>query len=336
MNRCLYLNKEHELFLKNEEIPKPKDGEAVVQIKANGICGSDIHFYQTGRLGLFRVEEPYVPGHEACGIVHTTGGGVTGLKAGDRVVIEPGIPCGVCDLCRAGRYNICRNLKFLSVPGINGTFCDYLTVPAHMLHLMPEGMSFELGALVEPLSVASHAVNRSGNVKGKTAVILGAGPIGLFLLQAYKASGGGKVIMIDIVEGRLNTALNLGADEAINGSKLDKTPEDMAEVVFETAGSAVTTAQMIPIAQKGGTIVQVGHPPNSVLLDIALMNQKELNYYGSLDYSGEFRTSIMWLSDKRVNGEAMISHRFDFSDAPEAFAFTAVHRETVIKTVITN
>lgn len=336
MNKCLYLNKEHQLFFVDNPIPVLGPKEVLVKIMSNGICGSDIHFYTEGRLGNFVIgDEPYVPGHEASGIVVAVGSEVANSHEGDRVVIEPGVPCGECELCREGRYNICSNLKFLSVPGINGTLCEYIAVPSNMVHIMPDEMTFEQGALVEPLSVASHAVNRAGNAKGKTAAIIGAGPIGLFLLQAFKASGGGKAIMLDIMDGRLEIAKKLGADEVINTLK-DGMPQNIANIVFETAGAVITTAAMPSIVKKGGIMVQVGHPPRPVELDVEEMQQKELTFLASLDYAGEFPTSILWLSDGRVNGEAMITSRFSFDKADEAFKYSATHRDITIKTIINN
>ena len=146
-NRRLYLNEKHELYLVTEDIPEPGEHEVLVQIKANGICGSDIHFYHEGRLGNFVVDRPYVPGHEASGVVVKNGPGAKRFKAGDRIVIEPGIPCGHCRMCKEGRYNLCPDVVFLSAPPIDGTFCDYVCVNEHFLFAMPEGLSFEAAAL---------------------------------------------------------------------------------------------------------------------------------------------------------------------------------------------
>ncbi|MCX7012021.1 MAG: alcohol dehydrogenase catalytic domain-containing protein [Candidatus Sumerlaeota bacterium] len=182
VNRKAYLDARHRVEVCREPVPTPGRGEALVAIKANGICGSDIHFYQEGRLGNFVVTRPYLPGHEASGEVVGVGAGVVGVSPGDRVVIEPGIPCGRCPRCRSGRYNLCPEVVFLSAPPVDGTFCDYLSIRADMLHKMPEGMSFEMGALAEPTAVAVHAVNRGAVRYGDTAAILGCGPIGLLTL----------------------------------------------------------------------------------------------------------------------------------------------------------
>ena len=214
MNRMAYLDSEHRIVIREEPIPEPGPGQVLVEVKANGICGSDIHFWREGRLGPFVVTCPYVPGHEAAGVVARLGEGTAGFSPCDRVVIEPGLPCGQCRYCRAGRYNLCRDVVFLSAPPVNGTFCDYLAVRSDALHLMPEQMSFEQGALVEPAAVGVHAVNRAGACGGRTAVILGCGPIGLMTLQAFKAAGGARAICVDRLPGRLQKALSLGGDAA--------------------------------------------------------------------------------------------------------------------------
>ena len=150
LNRMVYLDAEHRLTIREEPIPRPAPGQVLVQVKANGICGSDLHFWREGRLGNFVVTRPYVPGHEASGVVAEVGEGVAGFSAGQPVVIEPGIPCGRCVTCRAGRYNLCRDVVFLSAPPVNGTFCDYIAVRSDALHPMPKGMTFEQGANLSP------------------------------------------------------------------------------------------------------------------------------------------------------------------------------------------
>ncbi len=149
-NRMAYLDADHKFTLKEEPIPKPGPGQVLVQVKANGICGSDLHFWKEGRLGNYVVTRPYVPGHEASGVVAELGEGVGGFAAGDPVVIEPGIPCGRCRHCRDGRYNLCPDVVFLSAPPVNGTFCDFIAVRSDALHPLPAEMSFEQGALVAP------------------------------------------------------------------------------------------------------------------------------------------------------------------------------------------
>ena len=336
-NRCAYLDRNHKINIISEDMPEIGADQVLVNIVANGICGSDVHFYREGRLGNYVVEEPYIPGHECSGIICGVGGEAAGWKEGDRVVIEPGIPCGRCEMCRTGRYNQCRSVVFLSEPGTNGTFCDYVAVRYDAVYKIPDHLEMDIAALAEPAAVAVHAVNRCGGVAGKTGVILGAGPIGLLTIQAFKAAGGAKVIAADINEKRLQLAGRLGADEVIDLSRSDANLENLGECVIETAGSPKTTEQLYRIAKSAGVVVQVGWPKGNIVpMDIACFIEKELDYRAVNRYANAFPTALAWLADGRINGKMMITHRFDFEETEEAFRFTAANPSEVIKTIVSN
>jgi L-iditol 2-dehydrogenase len=336
-NRVAYVDAEHRITLKQEPAPEPGPGQVLVELKANGICGSDLHFWREGRLGNFVVTRPYVPGHEACGVVVALGDGARGFASGDRVVIEPGMPCGRCRYCRAGRYNLCPDVVFLSAPPVNGTFCDYLAIRADALHRLPEAMDFEQGALVEPAAVGVHAVNRAGPCAGKTALVLGCGPIGLVTLQAFKAAGGARVACVDRIPYRLEKALALGADTAHNADEDDALLACAADVVFETAGSAAATAAAVRYAAPGGRIVQVGWPESPLVsLNVADLMEKELEHVGVNRYANAFPTAMAWIADGRIRAAEMITHRFGLDDIVEAFHTAHEQREQVIKAVVLN
>lgn len=357
INRKAYLDSKHRLTIKYEEIPKPGNLDVVVKVEANGICGSDIHFYKEGKLGNFIVNQPYVPGHECSGTVVKTGTKVDSLSVGDIVTIEPGIPCGRCSFCRSGRYNLCMKVEFLSAPPVNGTFCDYICVPADMVYQIPKKISFEEAAMIEPTAVAVHAVNRARFRKGASAAIVGAGPIGLLTLQAFKASGGGEAICIDINDYRLKIAKKLGADYIINpdspNSSLSSSDSDsekimdsnskkyllsnIAEVVFETAGSDRATALLFGYATPGGCVVQVGWPrSNQISMNIAQFIEKEIDYVGVNRYANAYPAAISWVCDRRINVKDLITHRFSFDKIEEAFVFTGENPSEVIKTMVLN
>ena len=335
INRCLYLDAKHNLKIEEHEIPCPKQGEVLVKVAANGVCGSDIKFFKDGMLGNFVVTTPYIPGHEASGTIAGVGEGVKRLKEGDRVVIEPGIACGHCDLCKGGRYNLCPEVVFLSAPPINGTFCDYLCVHESFVFPIPDSLSLEDAALAEPVSVAVHAINRVRINPGDTGVIVGAGPIGLLTLQAFKAAGGGCAICVDMIEKRLETARALGADEVYLPG--NPTLENAGNVVFETAGSSKATAQLFNIARHGGRVVQVGWPEdNPVALDVAAMMDKELDYMGANRYANVFGPAVTWLSDGRIKASEIITHRFSFDQAADAFRWAAENPKETIKVIVNN
>ena len=336
-NRCAYLDCEHKFRIIEKEIKKPKNDEVLVKIIANGICGSDIHFYHEGRLGNFVVTDPYIPGHEASGIIEDIGKDVKDFSIGDHVVIEPGIPCGRCIYCKSGRYNLCKSVVFLSAPPVNGTFCDYLTIRSDCVHKIPDSLPFEHAALVEPAAVAVHTVNRARIKSGDTAVIIGTGTIGILTLQAFKAAGGKEAICIDVIDKRLNIAKSVGADKIINLNALHEDMNDIAEVVFETAGSPKATEMLFGYAKTGGHVVQVGWPAgNKVLMNIADFLDKELDYIGVNRYANAFPTAIAWISDGRICVDKLITHKFSPDQISEAFKFTFENPHEVMKTVVVN
>ena len=336
INRCLYLDNKQNLTIEEKKIPTPGTGEVLVKIAANGICGSDVHFFNDGRLGNFVVTTPYIPGHEASGTIVACGDGAKLFNEGQRVVIEPGIACGHCNYCKIGRYNLCPHVVFLSAPPINGTFCDYLCINENFVFPIPDSLSFEDAALIEPLAVAIHAIKRARMIPGDTGVIVGAGPIGLIMLQAFKAAGGGRAICIDLLEMRLGIAKKLGADEIIiPGDGVDI--QNIGDIVFETAGSSKATAQLFQMAKVGGCVVQIGWPDgNNVELDVATLMEKELDYIGVNRYSNVFETAALWLADGRVKSDGIVTQRYPFDKAPEAFRWARDNPQETIKVIVEN
>lgn len=332
-NRCLYLNKDHEMHILTRPIQKPAVGEVLVKIAYNSICGSDVHFFKEGKLGNFTVTEPYIPGHEASGVVETVGAGVGMFAPGDRVVIEPGLPCGHCAPCRAGRYNLCPDVIFLSAPPIDGTLQDYLVVRADALHKIPDAMPLSHAALVEPAAVAVHAVNRGRIWAGASGVIIGGGPIGLMVLQAFKASGGGRTAVVDMLEARLNAALNLGADEVYRPG--NPALSERFDIAFETAGNDHATESLFDLVRPGGRAVQVGWPGSThVPMNIASLMEREIDYCGVNRYANAYGAAIQFLSNDRIRAEAMITQRFPFTRSVEAFVFARDHAAEAIKVLI--
>lgn len=330
-NRRLFLDADHRLSLVEEPIPEPGPGEVLVRIMANGICGSDIHFYKDGRLGNFVVTRPYIPGHESSGKIAALGAGVRGLSIGEPVVIEPGIPCGHCEYCRGGRYNLCPDVVFLSAPPVDGTFCDYIVVRADAALPMPAGLTYRAAAMVEPAAVAVHAVNRARFVPGATALVVGAGPIGLLVLQAFHAAGGGPAWCSDLQEKRLKLAEDLG------GLRWPGAEQRTVDVVFDTTGSAKACATLFQAARPGGCVVQVGWPAgNMVTMNIADFIERELDYVGVNRYANAFPAAMQWIADGRIRVESLITHEFSLDQAAEAFRFTADNPSEVIKTVVLN
>ena len=335
INRSLVLDAEHNLRIENRPIPVPGEGEVLVKIAATGICGSDVRFYTDGRVGTFVVTTPVIPGHESSGTIAGVGKGVKALREGDRVAVEPGISCGICDMCKTGRYNLCYEMVFLSAPPHDGMFCDYIVLPEHLAFPIPDSLSMRAAAMSEPSAVAIHSVNRSRMVAGDTGIIIGAGPIGLLTLQAFKAAGGGRAICVDVIDKRLDIAKELGADDVCKPG--DKILDGAADVIFECAGSAQATETLISMARRGARIVQVGNPKGgSVALDLATLCDFEIDYIGIFRYANVYPTAIRWLADGRLNTDKLITHVFPFEQAVEAFNLSRDNPNDTIKVVIEN
>lgn len=202
-------------------IPKVKDNEVLVKLEYVGICGSDLHYYETGAIGDYIVKPSFVLGHEPGGVVVEVGKSVKHLKVGDKVALEPGKTCGHCEFCKSGNYNLCPDVIFFATPPVDGVFQEYVAHEADLCFKLPENVSTLEGALIEPLAVGFHAAIQGEAKIGQTAVVTGAGCIGLVSIMALKAIGVSKVYVVDIMEKRLEKALELGADEVINGKEKD-------------------------------------------------------------------------------------------------------------------
>ena len=268
-NRQAFMVGLNKMEIRETEVPEVNAGEVLVKIEYVGICGSDVHYFKDGRCGNFVVDGELMLGHEAGGVVVKVGEDVTSLSVGDKVALEPGITCGQCEFCKSGRYNLCPDVVFLATPPVQGCNEDYIVFPANMCFKLPENMTTKEGALIEPFAVGLHAASQGKVGMGDHCVILGAGCIGLMTLLACKACGATDITVVDIVQNRLDFAMELGATRIINAKEKDVLKEIEAltggagiEKVFETAGSPVTIAQTPYLVKTGGTIILVGLSAN--------------------------------------------------------------------------
>ena len=335
-NRAVYMNGKLRFEYGELEMPKADPGRVVVRIEYVGICGSDVHFYQSGM-----IVGKQILGHECAGVVVEVGAGVTELSVGDRVALEPGEPCGSCEYCKQGRYNLCPQVKFISSNPYQGAMRDYMSYPAHLAFKLPDNVSTLEGALVEPLAVGLHAARQGGVRLGDTVVILGAGCIGLTTLLACRAMGASRIIVTDIFEKRLETAKRLGADEVVNSSETDSTAEVLrltggsgGEVVFETAGSQVTAAQTGQVVKRGGTIVLVGNIMGETPFDFHSISTREITIKSVFRYRNIYPLAIRGIADGQIDVKSIVSHVFSFGRVPEAFAKAAGDKLDVVKAVI--
>ena len=329
-----------------KEIPVPEIGkkEVLVSLEYVGICGSDVHYFHNGCCGSYKVDlsEDYMLGHECAGTIVKVGEEVEKLKVGDRVALEPGITCGECEQCKSGHYNLCPDVVFLATPPVQGCNEEYIAFPENMCFKLPDNVSTKEGALIEPLSVGYYASEQGGVKTGDTVVILGSGCIGLVTLLACKAHGAGKIIVADLVEARLQKALEIGATEVINSGKEDalKKIEELtngrgADVVFETAGSPVTIAQTPFIVRRGGVITLVGiSAKEEINYNFAQIMDKEATIKSVFRYRNIYPKAIAAVSGGAINVKGIVTHEFDLDHIQEAYDEAVNNKTDLVKAVI--
>ena len=324
------------------KIPQPKDDEVLVKLEYVGICGSDLHYYETGAIGNYVVKPPFVLGHEPGGTVIEVGKNVKYLKPGDRVALEPGKTCGHCEFCKTGRYNLCPDVVFFATPPVDGVFQEYVAHEADLCFKLPDNVSTMEGALIEPLAVGFHAAMQGGARAGQRAVVMGAGCIGLVSMMALKAMGVSKVYVVDIMEKRLQKALELGADGVINGSEADVVEEVRkltdgkgCDLVIETAGTQITTVQAIHMTKKGAAIVLVGYSKSGEMtLPMSLALDKELTFKTVFRYRHIYPMAIDAVAAGRVNLEGIVTDIFDFDDIQNAMDKSVADKANIVKAVV--
>ena len=310
--------------------PAPARHEVLVRTVLAGICGSDVHA-RHGRHPFIAL--PYRPGHEVVGVVVSTGLEVTGFQPGQRVTLEPDLPCWHCKMCRTGRQNLCENLRFFGCGWPQGAMAERFTIAARQLHVLPDGMSDEAAALVEPLASPVHAVGLAGEVADRTVVVLGAGTIGLLLVRLLRDRGARRVVVTNRGPGKRARALALGADAAIDGAAPDLVTRvraelgESADVVFDCVATEATTRQAIELAGQGGTIVVLGVPAAEITLPLPLIQDRQLRLQGSATYLPDDFTEAIRLLEAGVVDPADfitavvglddLAHGFELAESPE-------------------
>lgn len=331
-----------EMGFEERDIPQVKDDEVLVKLEYVGICGSDLHYYETGAIGDYVVEPPFVLGHESGGTVVEVGKNITHLKAGDRVALEPGKTCGHCEFCKTGRYNLCPDVVFFATPPVDGVFQEYVAHEADLCFKLPNNVSTLEGALIEPLAVGFHAAIQGDAHLGQKAVVMGAGCIGLVSMMALKARGVSEVYVVDIMEKRLKKALELGADGVINGAEENVeqkirqiTDGRGVDLVIETAGTEITTRQAISIAKKGSNIVLVGYSKSGEMtLPMSLVLDKELTFKTVFRYRHIYPMAIEAVAQGKVNLKGIVTDIFDLDDVQKAMDYSVNNKTDIVKAVI--
>lgn len=302
------------------KITDPKPGMAIVEVKVVGICGTDMHVFNGKRSD---VELPRVMGHELSGVVTEVGEGVNNVHVGDRVVLDPVMSCRTCAVCKKGRRNVCADVKCFGVQ-MDGGLQDYIEVPADQLYQIPEKTTFQQAALAEPFSITANIIARSGLKSGETLVIIGAGTVGLCLIQAAKSMGV-RVLATDVNDDKLAVAKEFGCDVVVNTSresleeKLEAFAPDGADVILDAVGVAKLFEQTVALAKPTTRVVVIGFDANTAAIAPVDITKRELTLIGSRMNSGRFPTVIEWFENSMIDPQKMISAVFSFEDIQKAF-----------------
>ena len=322
-----------DVAVEERPVPEPGPGEVLVRIGSVGVCGSDVHYYEQGRIGPYVVDQPLVLGHEAGGVVAGLGPGVESLALGERVSLEPGVPCRSCEQCLAGRYNLCPSVEFFATPPYDGAFSEYVVHPAAFVYAVPDTVSDDAAGLLEPLSVGVWACRRGGVGPGARVLVTGAGPIGLVCAQAALAYGATEVVVTDINASRLALAERLG----MRALDVSETPVGEAEiepdVLLECSGHPGATRDAIRTVARAGRVVLVGMGSDELVLPLPYVQDHELVLTGAFRYANTWPTAIALAASGRVNLDLLVTGHFGLEEVEQAL--TAARRDpTTVKPVV--
>lgn len=328
-----------------KEVPNPllvRDNDVLVRMKVIAVCGSDVHYYVSGKIGSQVVQYPFPVGHECAGIVEKTGSAVTTLKPGDRVAIEPAMPCFECDQCKAGRPHTCRKLKFLGCPGqADGSMSEYIVMPETSCLKIADHMTYDQAAISEPLAIGVYAVNRSIEMKGANVGILGFGPIGMSVMLPAMAKGAENIYITDKIDGRLKIAGENGAKYAGNVDKTDVVKEILdiepkgLDVIFECCGQQDAVDQAFDLLKPGGKLMLIGIPEfDRWSLPVDKGRHKEVTITNVRRQNGAVEEALEMLEKGTIDVSKMPTHRYSFEESKKAFDLVASYGDGVMKAMI--
>lgn len=328
------------------DVPPLHKNEVLLRVRSVGICGSDVNYYMNGGSTIAPVKYPHILGHEAAGDVLFVGDNVSDIHVGDRVALEPGYPCGKCSYCREGKYNLCEHISFMAtpiyVPYSEGAFVEYSLRPSFGFHKIPDSLSYNEAAMMEPLAVALQAVEAGDAIMGMAALILGCGPIAMCVLLSLRAAGVTNIYMIDIVAERTAFATELGAtavSQSLNSEFLqqiyDETNGRGLDLVFDTTDYAPLVNQSIPAIRKGGKIVLIAVPHHDAIsLDIVTLFKRQIGVSTTFRYANQYPKAIRLVANGQIPIHRIITHSFGFDKADEAFQLAASRSGNVCKIVL--
>jgi L-iditol 2-dehydrogenase len=335
VNRAAVLYGPGDLRVEERPMPDVGEREVLVEVRSVGICGSDVHYYEHGRIGDFVVEAPMVLGHEASGVVVGRGRSASRRQLGQRVALEPGVPCGRCSQCRSGRYNLCPDIAFFATPPVDGALARYVAIHEDFAYPLPDSVSDEAGALCEPLSVGLWACHKAGVTVGSRVTVAGAGPIGAVVTLVARSAGASEVVVSDPLEVRRQRLLAVGATAVVdtNASSLAAEAAE-ADVFIDCSGSAAAVADGIRSLRGAGTAVLVGMcPAAEIQFPVALMQRREVVVTGTFRYANTYPQAIALLTSGAVDLDGLVGARFPL-DASEQALTAARADPSVLKPVV--
>merc|ERR1712071_211684 len=349
MNRCVVViptegdPTKKTISIQNRPIPRISDEQVLIRMSRIGICGSDVHWACSSDES-WSFPQPMVLGHESAGVIAELGSKVTDLAVGDRVAIEPGLPCKECSFCLGGRYNLCQQIQFCATPPVDGNMCEYFAWDPSFCYKLPANMSLEEGALLEPLSVAVHANRRSNVALGSNVLILGSGPIGLVCLEVAKTMGAAQVVVTDVQESRLAIAAMRGAS-TVNVSGLNPLSEGRAAIkkafdgssptsIIECSGAPSAISLGVHAAAPGATMTLVGMGPGVCEMPLKAIQWNEVDIRGLFRYANTYPVALQLVSSGRVSVKDLVTHRFKLDRAEDAFELFQKRDNGALKIVI--
>lgn len=323
-----------QLAIEERPVPQPAPGEVLVRITAVGVCGSDVHYYQHGRIGDFVVERPMVLGHESGGVIVGVGAGVDASRVGQRVSVEPGVPDLTCSECLAGRYNLCPDMRFFATPPYDGSLAEFVTVHAAFAHPVPDTISDDAAALLEPLSVGVWAGRKGQIGAGSRVLITGAGPIGLVATQCARAFGATEIVVADLNPHRLKLAEDLGATATVNvrDTSLREAGYEPT-VLLECSGHPGATGDGLRTLARAGRAVLVGMGDDGLPLPLTHIQSREIEVTGTFRYANTWPTAISLAASGRVDVDSLVTGHFALADS-EAALLAGERDPLAVKSVI--
>lgn len=304
----------HEVEIQDRPVPVPDADQVLVRIESVGVCGSDVHYYQHGRIGDFVVEEPMILGHEASGEVVAVGSDVDTARIGQRVSIEPQRCCRVCPACKRGEYNLCPDIEFYATPPIDGCFSEYALIQSDFAHTIPDSVSWDAGALLEPLSVGIAAARKAHLTVGDSVLIAGAGPIGAVVAQVARAFGAAQVVVTDPVESRRRTVLELGATEAYAPGSPELEGRTF-DAFFDATGVTAAVVDGIKHVAAGGSAIIIGMGDDDMLLPVSYITSHEVDVTGIFRYNNTWPTAIELVASGAVDLDRLATDHYGLDDA---------------------